>query len=204
MKRPRASDVQKAERLHQAGTLLRQGVPRRDAVARLVQNYSLTTRQAYRYLAQAEQLKEPVSRGEEKLAFTVNLPPSVIQRVRAYATTKGLLISEVVSRALLAQLPRSGTIRGYGSARGPERTPISLDMVQNLAAIGFTLEDISGVVGVSKRTLQRRAEEETFRDALSRGRSIACVSVLRLLWKSANAGSVRTLIFLGKLLLGQR
>ena len=51
----------------------------------------------------------PVS--EAKLAFTVKLPHSLIQRVRSYAAVKGLSISEVVSRALFALLPRG---RGRG------------------------------------------------------------------------------------------
>jgi len=44
----------------------------------------------------------PVS--EAKLAFTVKLPRSLIQRVRQYASARELSISEVVSRALLALL----------------------------------------------------------------------------------------------------
>jgi hypothetical protein len=52
-----------------------------------------------------------VSAGEAKLAFTVKLPHSLIQRVRTYAAAQSLSISEVVSRALLALLPRG---RGRG------------------------------------------------------------------------------------------
>jgi hypothetical protein len=58
-----------------------------------------------------ERLKEPLAVGEPKLAFTVKLAPSLIQRVRLYASVKNLSISEVVSRALLAVLPRG---RGRG------------------------------------------------------------------------------------------
>jgi hypothetical protein len=108
---PRASDAQKAERLNRARSLLRQVDPRSAAVERLAQDCSISPRQAYRYLEQAQQLRGPVSPGEAKLAFTVKLPHSLIQRVRAYATTKRLSISEVVSRALLALLPRG---RGRG------------------------------------------------------------------------------------------
>jgi len=48
---------------------------------------------------------------ESKLAFTLKLTPSLIQRVRLYASVKQLSISEVVNRALLALLPRG---RGRG------------------------------------------------------------------------------------------
>jgi hypothetical protein len=108
---PRASDVQKAERLNRARALLRQAEQLSDAAERLSRDCSISPRQAYRYLNQAQRLKAPVPPGESKLAFTVKLPRSLIQRVREYATKKRLSISEVVSRALLSLLPRG---RGRG------------------------------------------------------------------------------------------
>ena|SRR5689334_5844536 len=108
---PRASENDKAERLNRARDLLRQRVPLSKAVGQLARDCSISARQAYRYLDQAQALKRPVSPSEPKLAFTVKLPQSLIQRVRTYAATKRLSISEVVSRALLALLPRG---RGRG------------------------------------------------------------------------------------------
>lgn len=107
----RASDAQKAERLNRARVLLRQCDQLPAAVERLARDCSISPRQAYRYLQQAERLTAPVAVSEPKLAFTVKLPRTVIQRVRLYASVKGLSISEVVSRALLALLPRG---RGRG------------------------------------------------------------------------------------------
>ena len=107
----RASDAQKAERLNRARTLLRDFDQLPDAVEQLAQDCSISPRQAYRYLQQAQRLKEPLTVSESKLAFTVKLPASLIQRVRLYASVKNLSISEVVSRALLALLPRG---RGRG------------------------------------------------------------------------------------------
>jgi hypothetical protein len=80
-------------------------------LGQLAQDCSISPRQAYRYLQQAQRLKEPLAVSEPKLAFTVKLPPSLIQRVRLYASVKNLSISEVVSRALLTLLPRG---RGRG------------------------------------------------------------------------------------------
>jgi hypothetical protein len=107
----RASDAEKAERLNRARELLRRFEQLPDAVERLAHDCSISPRQAYRYLQQAQRLKEPVPVGESKLAFTVKLPRSLIQRVRLYASVKRLSISEVVNRALLALLPRR---RGRG------------------------------------------------------------------------------------------
>jgi hypothetical protein len=107
----RASETEKAERLNRARELLQQLDQSSEAVEQLAQDCSISPRQAYRYLEQARQLKKPVLSGEAKLAFTVKLPRSLVQRVRTFAAAKGLSISEVVSRALLALLPRG---RGRG------------------------------------------------------------------------------------------
>ena len=107
----RSTQAQKAERVRAAQELLARGTSMAEAAVALSRDFGLSRRQAYRYLEQAQQLKGPVPPGEAKLAFTVKLPHSLIQRVRAYATRKRLSISEVVSRALLALLPRG---RGRG------------------------------------------------------------------------------------------
>jgi hypothetical protein len=108
---PRASESQKAERLNRARVLLRHVDQLSNAVKQLAKDCSLSPRQAYRYLEQAQRLKGPVPPSEAKLAFTVKLPRSLVQRVRTFAAAKGLSISEVVSRALLALLLRG---RGRG------------------------------------------------------------------------------------------
>jgi hypothetical protein len=107
----RASEIEKAKRLNHARTLLQNVDQLSKAVEALAEDCGISPRQAYRYLQQAQRLNEPVPPVEVKLAFTVKLPHSLIRRVRAYAATKGLSISGVVSRALLALLPRG---RGRG------------------------------------------------------------------------------------------
>jgi predicted DNA-binding transcriptional regulator YafY len=104
----RASSARKAERLNRARTLLQQFDRLPDAAERLARDCSISLRQAYRYLQQAQGLKGPVPVIEPKLAFTVKLPRSLIRRVRLYASVKRVSISEAVGRALLALLPRGG------------------------------------------------------------------------------------------------
>src|SRR6202167_258116 len=99
---PRASETQRAERLNRARHLLLHV----EQLSAAVEQCSISPRQAYRYLEQAQRLKQPVPLSEVKLAFTVKLPHSLVQRVRTFAAAKGLSISEVVSRALVALLPR--------------------------------------------------------------------------------------------------
>jgi len=91
--------------------LLRQFDQLPAAVERWAHDCAISPRQAYRYLQPARRLKQPVASSEPKLAFTVKLPRRLIQRVRLYASVKRLSISDVVSRALLALLPRR---RGRG------------------------------------------------------------------------------------------
>ena len=109
--RCRASDAQKAQRLNRARELLRQFKERAQAVTELARECSISLRQAHRYIQQAQQLKQPIPVSEGKLAFTVKLPRSLIQRVRLYARARKLPVSEVVTRALRALVQRG---RGRG------------------------------------------------------------------------------------------
>jgi predicted DNA-binding transcriptional regulator YafY len=107
----RANAVAKAERLNYARELLLQFDHLPDAVAQMVQDRGVSPRQAYRYLQQARRLKQPVPIGDTKIAFTVKLSQEFVRRVRSFANTTGLSLSEIVSRALLAVLKQR---RGRG------------------------------------------------------------------------------------------
>jgi hypothetical protein len=102
----RANSVQRAVRLNQARDLLRRFADRPALALRLAQECSISPRQAYRYLQQAQRLKQPVPLGEVKVAFTVKLPPTLMGAVKRYAAAQQQRISDVVERALRAQLPR--------------------------------------------------------------------------------------------------
>ena len=84
------AESQKAERLNRARDLLLRVDQLSDAVEQLSKACSISPRQAYRYLEQAQRLKQPVPPREAKLAFTVKLPHSLVRRVRTFAEAKGL------------------------------------------------------------------------------------------------------------------
>src|SRR5438552_8488218 len=107
----RASAVVKAERLNHARQLLRRFDQLSGAVEQMAQDCGVSPRQAYRYLQQARGLKQPVPVGDTKVAFTVKLSRELVRRVRSFANTTGLSLSEIVSRALLAVLKQR---RGRG------------------------------------------------------------------------------------------
>ena len=97
--------MQKAERLNLARDLLRRKQPP-EAVSELAQAFSISHRQAYRYIERAQQLKAPVPVGDPKIAFTVKLSRNLVERLRAYASSTGLTLSDIVSRAVLKLLNR--------------------------------------------------------------------------------------------------
>lgn len=78
------------------------------AAKRLMQECGVGRRQAYRDLQRARRLKGPVPVPDATISFTVKLSRSLARRVRAYAEATDRTISDIVSRALLAQLARSG------------------------------------------------------------------------------------------------
>jgi predicted DNA-binding transcriptional regulator YafY len=107
----RASDASKAERLNLARTLLQQHPHLPDAANLFARACAISTRQAYRYIEQAQQLKRPVPIVDAKVSFTVKLSRSLVDKLRSYAASTGLTLSEIVSRALIAVLHRGG---GHG------------------------------------------------------------------------------------------
>ena len=104
----RASDTQKAQRLNLARTLLHEHARLAEAAERLARDWSLSKRQAYRYLHQARQLQHPVPVGDVKVSFTVKLSRRLVETLRTYAASTGLTLSEIVSRALRVVLHRGG------------------------------------------------------------------------------------------------
>lgn len=83
--------------------------------------------------------------------------------------------------------------------RGRPKIEIPFDIVENLAMIHCTVEEISAVTGVNKRTIERNCKE-----ILAKGKAQGRASLRRFQWKAAKSGSVAMLIWLGKQLLGQR
>ena len=104
----RATNAKKAERLNLARTVLREHRYLPDAVEHLSRACSISRRQSYRYLEVAQQLEHPVPVGDAKVSFTVKLSQNLVDRIRGYAASTGLTLSEIVSRALQALLYRGG------------------------------------------------------------------------------------------------
>ncbi len=83
--------------------------------------------------------------------------------------------------------------------RGRPRKDIDGEMVSKLAQLGCSHEEIAGVVGCERSTLERN-----FAADISKGRSAMKTRLRRLLLRAAERGSAAILIFLAKSILGMQ
>lgn len=107
----RSTQAQKAKILNAAYRLLSQRMGTAESAAALSRENSISLRQAYRYLEQAVQLKQPVAVAEPALPITFKIPGNVIRMLRTYAAANNLTLSEVLTRAitdLVARASRHG------------------------------------------------------------------------------------------------
>jgi hypothetical protein len=82
---------------------------------------------------------------------------------------------------------------------------IDIRLVEELARIGCTEEDMAAVLDVSVDTIQRRKRSSAeFCGAIKRGQAATRNSLRRLQLKKALEGNITMLIWLGKQLLGQQ
>src|SRR5882724_4442904 len=93
---------------------------------------------------------------------------------------------------------------GHRPGAGRKRIEIALDEVERLASLQCTEDELAAYFGVSPRTIQRRAQQPAFADAIVRGRSKGRLSVRRFLFAQAAKGQIAAVIFLAKNILGYR
>jgi hypothetical protein len=101
----RVGDAERAERVNAAVALLASGTAPVEAAHVLAQRFSVSVRQARRYVAAAA--AGPVEVPEASVVFTVKVPASLAARVRQHAHERGITISAVVARALTEFLQRA-------------------------------------------------------------------------------------------------
>lgn len=76
-------------------------------------------------------------------------------------------------------------------------TPQEIKEIQNYASLGATMDDIAAIVGISKRTLQRRSkDQEEVAVTLKKGRALANVKMSQSLFMAGTKkGNVTAMIF---------
>jgi predicted DNA-binding transcriptional regulator YafY len=107
----RSSKVEQAQRINAALALIRGEGSLSDAATALAKQFSISKRQAYRYMRTAELIGEQIPVPDTKIAFTVKLSKNLIKALRKYAKSSGQSLSEIVTQALEAFL-RNGRRRG--------------------------------------------------------------------------------------------
>jgi hypothetical protein len=107
----RARGEEFASRINRAVELLASGSP---AAVRgvLEQEYSLSARQALRYVRAAQAAPDGVAVPEPTATFTVRLPVSVIATARASASRSGQRIGALTAAALSSHLAGEGRAAG--------------------------------------------------------------------------------------------
>ncbi len=92
--------------------------------------------------------------------------------------------------------------------KNPEgRPPAVIDLltVERAASIGCTVEDIAALLGLSRKTIYNHMEQDPeLAEAMDRGRGLGRASLRRMQWEKAEIGDTSMLIWLGKVLCGQR
>ena len=87
------------------------------------------------------------------------------------------------------------------------RPPAVIDLltVERAAAIGCPVEDIAALLGIGRRTLYDHMERDpAVADAIEKGRGTGRATIRRMQWEKASTGDTSMLIWLGKILCGQR
>ena len=100
----RSTKANKARQLNAAHRLLERNTELTEAAQSLSRKFGLSRRQAYRYLEQAAELGHPVPVEEASIPITLKLPPSTVRLLRLHASSSGLTLGEIVTRALRAFL----------------------------------------------------------------------------------------------------
>lgn len=96
----RSTDAQKAERLNAAHRLLERGTDLPEAARVLAREFTLSRRQAYRYLQEAAAIGHPIPIAEPSVPITLKIPGSVVRDLRSYSAASGLTLGEIVARAI--------------------------------------------------------------------------------------------------------
>jgi hypothetical protein len=90
---------------------------------------------------------------------------------------------------------------------GAGRPPAVIDLltVERAASIGCPVEDIAALLGIGRATLYDHMQRDpAVADAIEKGRGTGRATVRRMQWEKASTGDTSMLIWLGKILCGQR
>jgi DNA-binding XRE family transcriptional regulator len=88
--------------------------------------------------------------------------------------------------------------------RGRPDADIDLKALEAYCSLFATQQEIADLLGVCRRTIERKAREEPYKTIMERGYSKAKATLRRYQLDAAKAGNASILIWLGKNYLGQK
>lgn len=107
----RSSSQENVQRINFALENYLNGMPRAELKELICKSFSVSSRQAVRYMKEAKERNRPLPIPEQKIAFTVKLPTTVVQQIRQKAKEVSMPLSDIV-RAAVEKYLRSNISRG--------------------------------------------------------------------------------------------
>jgi predicted DNA-binding transcriptional regulator YafY len=104
----RSTNYEKSQRLNRAFDLLANGYTTPRAAEELVGQFGISSRQASRYLLEAQQAGNPVPIAEPTIPMTIKIPQDIALKIRTYAHTHNLTIGDLITHSVLAYLASEG------------------------------------------------------------------------------------------------
>jgi len=104
----RSANMELTQRINEAFMLKKELHSATQVSTVLMQRYDISKRQAYRYIQQAQKVRDILPIPEPKEVFTVKLPKSLICHVREIAKSTGKSLSLIVTQAMEAFLKGEG------------------------------------------------------------------------------------------------
>ena len=96
----KSTKVELSQRINTALSLVKKCDSISEAVKVMAERYSISKRQAYRYVQKAGEVGKQVAVPDPKIAFTVKLSQKLVQRLREHAKDSGKKLSEIVTQSL--------------------------------------------------------------------------------------------------------
>lgn len=96
----KSTKAELSHRINTAVSLVKKYDSVSEAANIMAEHYSISKRQAYRYIQKANEVGKQVEVPDPKIAFTVKLSQKLVLRLREHAKKSGIKLSEIVTQSL--------------------------------------------------------------------------------------------------------
>jgi hypothetical protein len=96
----KSTQAERAQRINAALSLIKSYDTVSQAAKAMAEQFCISKRQAYRYINDAVKAGSEIPIPDQKIAFTVKLSQSLIQKLRAYSKASRKSLSDIVTQSL--------------------------------------------------------------------------------------------------------